>query len=74
MTLLQEGIGLLPPKCREVFLLSRFSKLSYKEIAAALTISPKTVENQLGKALRLLRAHLKAGGVGLALLVTLILP
>lgn len=74
MTLLQEAIGRLPPKCREVFLLSRFSKLSYKEIAASLDISPKTVENQLGKALRLLRAYLKANGVALALILALILP
>lgn len=74
MTLLQEGIDRLPPKCREVFLLSRFSKLSYKEIASSLDISPKTVENQLSKALRLLRAYLKANGVGLALILALILP
>jgi len=74
MTLLQEAIDRLPPKCREVFLLSRFSKLSYKEIATSLEISPKTVENQLSKALRLLRAYLKANGVGLALILALILP
>jgi len=74
MTLLEEAIDRLPPKCREVFLLSRFSKLSYKEIAASLDISPKTVENQLSKALRLLRACLKANGVGLALILALILP
>jgi|GEM_PF-414702 len=74
MTILQEGIGLLPPKCREIFLLSRFSQLSYKEIAESLAISPKTVENQLGKALRLLRTYLKANGVGLALILSLIFP
>jgi len=74
MTILQEGIGLLPPKCREVFLLSRFSQLSYREIAESLGISPKTVENQLSKALRLLRTYLKANGVGLALILSLIFP
>jgi RNA polymerase sigma factor (sigma-70 family) len=74
MSLLQEGIDRLPPKCREIFLLSRFSKLSYKEIATSLDISPKTVENQLSKALRLLRAFLKANGVGLVLILALILP
>jgi len=45
----------LPPRIREVFLLSRVSKLSYKEIAEELNISQKTVENQMGSALKKLR-------------------
>lgn len=45
----------LPPKTREVFLLSRVSKLTYKEIAKELNISQKTVENQMGSALKKLR-------------------
>ena len=49
----------LPPECRRVFELSRFEELSYKEIAEALAISPKTVENQMGKALRILRGQLR---------------
>jgi len=49
----------LPPACRTVFVLSREEEMSYKEIAAALEISVKTVENQLGKALRILREELK---------------
>src|SRR5882757_842106 len=61
--LLQEGIGLLPPKCREAFLLSRLSNMTYKQIAASLGISVKTVENQLGKALKILRAFLKEKGI-----------
>lgn len=48
----------LPPKIREVFLLSRVSKLSYKEIAEELNISQKTVENQMSSALKKLRAML----------------
>ena len=48
----------LPPECRRVFELSRFEEMSYREIAEALTISPKTVENQMGKALRILRQQL----------------
>ncbi len=53
---LKKAINQLPPKCREVFLLSRISKLSYQEIADQLSISVKTVENQVGKALKVLRA------------------
>jgi RNA polymerase sigma-70 factor (ECF subfamily) len=61
--MLQSAIGRLPPKCREVFLLSRLSGLTYKEIAASLGISVKTVENQLGKALKIIRVFLKEKGV-----------
>jgi RNA polymerase sigma-70 factor, ECF subfamily len=48
----------LPTECRRVFELSRFEEMSYKEIAETLEISPKTVENQMGKALRILRQQL----------------
>ena len=64
--LLEKGIDRLPPKCKEVFILNRFSHMTYKEIAASLGISVKTVENQLGKALKMLRAFLKENGVYLA--------
>jgi RNA polymerase sigma-70 factor (ECF subfamily) len=57
--LLREAIDLLPEKCREVFVLSRIGHLKYKEIADVLGISAKTVENQLGKALKLIREFLK---------------
>lgn len=49
----------LPPKTREVFLLSRKSKLSNKEIAEEQCISIKTVENHMGKALKDMRKLLK---------------
>jgi len=45
----------LPEKCRNVFQLSRFDQMKYQEIADALNISVKTVENQMGKALKILR-------------------
>jgi RNA polymerase sigma-70 factor (ECF subfamily) len=48
----------LPDRCREVFELSRVTGLTYGEIAATLEISIKTVEAQMGKALRLLRQRL----------------
>ena len=53
--LLPFAIDQLPPKTREVLLLSRQEEKSYKEIAAALDISIKTVEGQMGRAFRLLR-------------------
>lgn len=53
------AIDSLPPKCRTVFLLSRHEEMSYKEIALKLDISVKTVENQMGKALKIMRLHLK---------------
>lgn len=52
----------LPPRCSEIFKLSRLDGLKYHEIAEHLDISIKTVEVQMGKALRVLReklAHLK---------------
>lgn len=58
-TLLKEALTNLPPKCREVFVLSRVSNLTYKQIGESLGISIKTVENQMGKALKILRAYIK---------------
>jgi RNA polymerase sigma-70 factor (ECF subfamily) len=55
---LQETIAALPPKCRQVFIYSRYEDMSYKQIAAKLGISVKTVENQMGKALKRLRIGL----------------
>src|SRR5690554_5141432 len=45
----------LPPRCREVYRLSRHDQLSHKEISIKLNISPKTVENQITKALKVFR-------------------
>lgn len=49
----------LPEQCRLVFKLSRFEELKYSEIAEQLNISIKTVENHMGKALRIMREQLK---------------
>ncbi len=48
----------LPEKCRTIFHMSRFEELKYQEIADRLDIPLKMVENQMGKALRLLRMKL----------------
>ena len=62
-SLLHEHIALvvrenLPPRCREIFLLSRLEGMSNTEISHALRISVKTVENQLTRAIKILRKHL----------------
>lgn len=54
----KEALNELPEQCRTVFQLSRFEDMKYKEIADKLDISVKTVENHMGKALKLLRAKL----------------
>ena len=53
------AIEKLPEQCRIIFKLSRFEELKYAEIAEHLNLSVKTVENQMGKALRVLRNELK---------------
>ncbi|WEK38013.1 MAG: RNA polymerase sigma-70 factor [Candidatus Pseudobacter hemicellulosilyticus] len=50
-----EAIDSLPPECRKIFILSREEGLSYNQIADSLSISPKTVENQISKALKVVR-------------------
>jgi RNA polymerase sigma-19 factor, ECF subfamily len=55
---LRTAVSELPDRCREVFELSRTHGLKYAEIATVLGISVKTVEAQMGKALRSLRVKL----------------
>jgi RNA polymerase sigma-70 factor (family 1) len=54
----QQALKNIPYRCREVFLLKR-SGLSHKEISEKLDISEKTVENQMTKALKILKEALK---------------
>jgi|TARA_B100001105_G_scaffold253092_1_gene245967 RNA polymerase sigma-70 factor (ECF subfamily) len=49
----------LPEKCREIFILSRMEGLVNKDIAAILDLSKRTVENQLYRALKILKKHLQ---------------
>lgn len=77
---IDEAIDQLPPKCKVVFVLSRYEGMKYQQIADHLGISIKTVENQMGKALKMLRERLKpfltnefitiAGTIGLTVLMS----
>ncbi len=51
-------LALLPPKCKEVFIMSKLQNMKYREIACELDISEKTVENHIGKAIRILRENI----------------
>jgi len=59
MEIVTKEIKQLPKKCKETFLLSKKSGLSYKEIADFQNLSVNTVENQMTKALSILRKKLK---------------
>jgi RNA polymerase sigma-70 factor, ECF subfamily len=55
---IKDTIDSLPEQCRKIFCMSRFEEKTYLTIAAELGLSVKTVETQMGKALRVLREKL----------------
>jgi RNA polymerase sigma-70 factor, ECF subfamily len=56
--LIEETLDELPERCRQIFRMSRYEDLKYEEIASRLSVSVKTVEANIGKALKLLRERL----------------
>jgi RNA polymerase sigma-70 factor (ECF subfamily) len=56
--LIEHAIEELPPRCREIFWMSRYENLKIAEIAEKLDISKRTVETQISKALKILRVKL----------------
>lgn len=56
---LYAAIEALPDSCREIFKLSRFEQMTYKEIAETLEIPVRSVHYQIGLALKELRDELK---------------
>ena len=58
-TQIQTALEKLSPACRRVFEMSRFEDKKNREIAEELNLSIKTVEAQISKALRSLKADLK---------------
>ncbi len=57
--IIDRTLNSLPERCGRIFRLNRFEGLKYHEIAQKLSISVKTVEANMGKALKLLRKNLK---------------
>ncbi len=57
MDKLEELIEKLPPKCKEIFIMNKLERRKYREIAEDMGISVKTVENQMSKALRIIREN-----------------
>jgi RNA polymerase sigma-70 factor (ECF subfamily) len=55
---IEEAMNKLPDQCGRIFYMSRFDRMKYSEIAVELGLSIKTIENQMGKALKILRFEL----------------
>ena len=70
--IIHQAISNLPERCRIVFTLCRLEKMSHKEIADQLDISTKTVENQMTRALAMLRKAI-APYIGEGLMIWLLM-
>ncbi|MCB9231656.1 MAG: RNA polymerase sigma-70 factor [Bacteroidia bacterium] len=57
---LQRALDALPERCRLVFVMKRMEGKSHQEIGELLNISPKTIENQMTKALSILKNAVQA--------------
>ncbi|HRX30789.1 MAG TPA: RNA polymerase sigma-70 factor [Tenuifilaceae bacterium] len=66
MEMVEKTLEQLPDRCKQVFLLSRVNGLKYKEIANMLSVSIKTVEADMGKALMTFRQNLSRTGYNIS--------
>ena len=57
--MIEKSIANLPPRCAEIFRMSRFDGMKTHEIAEKLQLSNRTVETQISNALKILRKDLK---------------
>lgn len=71
--ILEQALAVLPPKCKEVFLMAKLKGMKYREIAESLQISEKTVENQMTKAIRQLREFVSGTPLSLMAFIVLVL-
>ncbi|WP_158085200.1 RNA polymerase sigma-70 factor [Niastella vici] len=67
---IREALESLPPQCKLIFMKSRFEQKKYADIALEMNLSVKTVEVQIGKALRILREKLSEVMILFILLLT----
>ncbi|MEP6681863.1 MAG: RNA polymerase sigma-70 factor [Parafilimonas sp.] len=56
---INKAINKLPPQCRIIFKLIKEDGLKYKDVAALLNLNIKTVENQMGIALKKLHTSIE---------------
>jgi RNA polymerase sigma-70 factor (ECF subfamily) len=68
-----DALEQLPPKCKEVFLLVKLQGMSYKQAAETLDISVKTVENQMGKAIKTLRDYVQQKALTISVLILILI-
>ena len=57
--IVEKTMSNLPERCRDIFRMNRFEGFKYKEIAEKLSLSIKTIEADMGKALKAFRESLK---------------
>ncbi len=70
---LEAALATLPPRCRDIFLMAKLQGMKYREIASCLSLSEKTVENQMTKAMKLLRLYVAGNSFAVAAFITIIL-
>lgn len=70
---LQCALDTLPPKCKDIFLMAKLQGMKYREIAAQLGLSEKTIENQMTKAIKLLRTYVAEHKLHFITIVTAVL-
>lgn len=57
--LVDEALEMMPEKTRQIFLMSRYENKTYNEIAVHFSLSVKSVEFHISKALKILKSKLK---------------
>lgn len=70
---LESALSTLPPRCKDIFLMAKLHGMKYREIAKALDLSEKTIDNQMTKAIKLLRIYVAENRSALAAFIIIIL-
>jgi len=70
--LYKKALDQLPEQCREIFVLSRQEEMKSAEIAFKLGLSVRTVENQIYKAMRIMREEMKEYALPIVMLLMMV--